>query len=139
MSAVTKIMEPYDTRLRPAAQVDAIKIADLEMLLFPENSWNERTIYNQLESGLSWVAERSDEIVGYALVQWSDGIADLLRLGVREGDRRRGLARQLMELALGTRPAMLLVRPGNPAIHLYRQQGFRVVGVVDGSWLMRRS
>lgn len=131
-------MESQHTCLRLAVQADASKIADLELLLFPDNCMNERTISNQIDGHLSWVAERSEELVGYSLAVKRDGLVDLLRLGVREPERRRGVGRQLMILALGTDPAILTVRPRNPAIALYRAAGFRAVGILDGFWVMRR-
>jgi ribosomal protein S18 acetylase RimI-like enzyme len=136
-SAVTRTMA-NDTRLRPARQDDADKIADLEMLLFPENCWNERTLGDLLEQGKSWVAEENGEILGYAIISDDNGIADLLRLGVRSKSRRQGIGRCLMEFGLGKRPAVLMVKAMNPAIALYRQCGFRVVGTLDGAWTMRR-
>ena len=127
-----------DTRLRPARQDDADKIADLEILLFPDNCWNERTLADLLQQGKSWVAEENGEILGYAVISDDNGIDDLLRLGVRAKSRRQGIGRCLMELGLGQRPAVLMVKAMNPAIALYRQCGFRVVGTLDGAWTMRR-
>ncbi len=49
-----------------------------------------------------------------------------------------GLGTKLIERALAKKPAVLTVTPGNPAIHLYRAQGFRVAGQISGAWVMRR-
>jgi len=137
MSAVTRIMNQNLTKLRPAAQEDADRIEQLECELFPDNCWNSRTIVDQLDAG--WVAERDGLIVGYALVAKSDALADLLRLGVTEPYRRQGLAGQLIELSLANHPAILTVQKGNPAIRLYCRHGFKVAGVIESAWLMRRA
>lgn len=140
IEAVTKIdMDKNSTKLRPAIQADANQIAELENQLFPDNGWNERTIESQLVFGDSWVAEHEGVVVGYALVNRQDGIADLLRLAVTPEHRRQGLAGLLIEMSLATTPAILTVQRGNPAISLYRQHGFRVAGVIESAWLMRRN
>jgi len=140
MEAVTKIdMNQNSTKLRPAVQADADRIAQLESDMFPDNCWNERTVETQLVFGDSWVAEYQDVVVGYALVNRQNGLADLLRLGVVQEHRRQGLAGLLIEISLASTPAVLTVQRGNPAIGLYRQHGFKVAGVVEGAWLMRRA
>jgi len=139
MSAVTKIMNQNLTKLRPAIQEDADRIEQLDCELFPDNCWNSRTIANQIDVGAGWVAERDGLVVGYALVAKSDNLADLLRLGVAELYRRQGLAGQLIELSLANHPAVLTVQKGNPAIRLYCRHGFKVAGVVESAWLMRRA
>lgn len=139
MSAVTEIMEPYDTRLRPITQADAVQVAELEGLLFPDSCWNERTIVDLLELGDGWLTEHENLVTGYALVQRQSNLLDLIRIGVHPVHQRRGLGSKLLEMALATNPAMLTVAAGNPAIHLYHAHGFRVVGALDGAWVMRRA
>jgi len=136
--AVTLIMDTYDTRLRLVAQGDVGYLAELEALLFPETCWNERTLSDTLEDGYGWLTENDQEVTGYAIVKPAGGLLDLLRLGVRPTHQRTGLGTKLIERALEKKPAILTVLPGNPAIHLYRAQGFRVAGQISGAWVMRR-
>jgi ribosomal protein S18 acetylase RimI-like enzyme len=131
-------MESYDTRLRPIAQADVDKIADLEILLFPENCWNEKTLVDMLEGGGGWLSENEGQITGYTLTKRQEDLIDLLRLGVVPTHRRLGIGTKLIEMSLGRSPAVLTVMPNNPAIQLYRTHGFRVVGMVEGAWVMRR-
>jgi ribosomal protein S18 acetylase RimI-like enzyme len=132
-------MESYDTRLRPIVQADATKIAELEMVLFPDNCWNEHTISTVLDDGGGgWLSENDEVVTGYTIIKEQSGIFDLLRLGVLPAYQGRGIGTKLLEISLGRNPAILTVLPGNPAIGLYRKQGFRVVGQLSGSWVMRR-
>src|SRR5262245_53791443 len=76
------------------------------------------------------------EIVAYCVVQTVLDEAHIHDLGVEPGLRRQGLARRLLDVALGrasrlgARRAFLEVRQSNwPAVHLYRSLGFEVVSV----------
>jgi ribosomal protein S18 acetylase RimI-like enzyme len=136
--AVTLIMEPNNTRLRLVAQGDVPYLVELEALLFPDTCWNERTLSDTLEDGFGWLTENDQEVTGYAIVKQAGPLLDLLRLGVRPTYQRMGLGTKLIERALGRKAAILTVLSGNPAIHLYRAQGFKAVGMLDGAWVMRR-
>lgn len=107
-------------------------------MLFPDYCWNERTLSDTLEDGFGWLTENDQEVTGYAIVKPAGGLLDLLRLGVRPTYQRTGLGTKLIERALERKPAILTVIPGNPAIHLYHAQGFRVVGQIQEAWVMRR-
>jgi ribosomal protein S18 acetylase RimI-like enzyme len=81
-----------------------------------------------------WVADYNDTIIGMIGVQkTSDHEAEVRRLRVREGFRRRGLGAKLMEQALGFcqhhgyLKVMLDVRiERGPAIKLFEKFGFKL-------------
>ena len=81
-----------------------------------------------------WVADHNDDIIGMIGVQkTSDHEAEVRRLRVREGYRRRGLGAKLMEQALGFcqhhgyLKVMLDVRiERGPAIKLFEKFGFKL-------------
>ena len=81
-----------------------------------------------------WVADYDDDIIGMVGVQkTSDHGAEVRRLRVREGYRRRGLGAKLMEQALGFcqhhgyLKVMLDVRIERaPAIKLFEKFGFKL-------------
>lgn len=103
--------------------------------------WSERTFRFELTenpAGNMLVAERDEdppEVIGYIGFWMVNGSAHINTLAVRTGDRRQGIARQLVRTALGlayekgARQASLEVREANiPAQRLYGQLGFEIFG-----------
>ena len=88
-------------------------------------------------------------IVGYAhLKPIGDGY-DLIYIGVRKEQRRRGIARKMLDKLISftsEKPIMLEVRKSNAAaIKLYESAGFKVISerekyYSDGedAWIMKR-
>jgi [ribosomal protein S18]-alanine N-acetyltransferase len=74
------------------------------------------------------------EPLGFALARIVSDEAELLLLAVRRGAQRRGIGQVLLDrfaesaAAKGARQLHLEVRDGNPAIRLYRDNGYREVG-----------
>lgn len=114
------------------------ELAGHDLRLFP-NGFQPALLGRLLAQGSSWVAWINHELAGYALVDTRTTTPDMLRLAVLEPYRRRGVARALVRAVLRRHQRCVLqVRPDNaPARHLYRQEGFRVVGVWNGSLILR--
>jgi ribosomal-protein-alanine N-acetyltransferase len=80
------------------------------------------------------LARDRDEVVGFALARIVAGEAELLLLGVKRKDQRRGVGKMLLDafaLRAGERGARRLhleVREGNHAVKLYSDAGFTQVG-----------
>jgi ribosomal-protein-alanine N-acetyltransferase len=130
--------------------LDAATAADIEALLEIErrsftHPWTEGNFREVVsdpsrafalvlrETRVSAVGERS-AVVAYCIYQVVADEMHILDLAVGPEQRRRGLARWLLEYALdrarrgGAQRAFLEVRRGNePALALYRSLGFRVL------------
>jgi len=128
--------------IRDATEDDAEELEALEIELFRENCFNSATIARELEYGFGLVAvDKQRGIIGYLLAAMDGNLVDVLRLGVVPEFRRRGLARQMLNMALGARPqAMLTVRRENrAAIKLYIDFGFYIAGeLASTAWVMKR-
>ena len=80
------------------------------------------------------LARLDDAAAGFALVRTVLDEAELLLLAVRPGQRRRGIARALLDAGLqaaaanGAAHLHLEVRDGNPARILYEARGLAEVG-----------
>jgi len=80
------------------------------------------------------LAEADGEVAGFALGRVTVDEAELLLIGVRPAQRRRGIGAALLARAFtlarmqGARRLHLEVRSGNEAEALYRQAGFDQVG-----------
>jgi ribosomal-protein-alanine N-acetyltransferase len=103
--------------------------------------WPESFFLGELAQPLVYarVAEREGRIAGYSMAWLGAGAGHLGNLATVPGQRRRGVARALMDdlldraLALGVGAITLEVRAANFAAQgLYRGYGFRVAGVRRG-------
>ncbi len=121
-----------------AGDGDAGDISDLDVTLF-DNGLGPFTILRELRAGFGFVARGPEGLDGYVLVR-PGPLADVTRLGVREGARGRGLGRALLALALdAVEDVMLTVRFDNAlAGRMYERAGFRIVARCEGAWVMRR-
>ena len=80
------------------------------------------------------LARDQAELVGFSLARVVAGEAELLLLAVRPEARGRGIGKSLVEdfhaaaLSRGADRLHLEVRDGNPAVKLYENSGFTIVG-----------
>lgn len=125
--------------IRPAGINDIDALLVLENALF-DNAMSERMLQHELTRGRGWVY---GDMLGYVLVRFDTGLLDIIRLGVREDQHRRGIGRALLERALlGAPDALLTVKKDNvAALKLYEKYGFKIVAHLGGagSFVMRRT
>jgi len=96
----------------------------------------EEEIGRRFSDAIVVVEEPGGEVAGYAIC-WTVGEeSHLLNIAVRPDARSRGVGRSLLRECIrrsaldGGRRIYLEVRPSNePAIRMYRRDGFRFVGV----------
>ena len=140
-----------EVSFRIALPEDLDEIVRLEELCFPTEPWSMQMFQEELQNDMALfvVAEEQgtdssgehraekDRIVGY-LIAWviAPVESQVGSIAVLPEYRRRGLARQLMEILLaacretGTRDTYLEVRVSNePAIALYKSLGFANDGI----------
>jgi ribosomal protein S18 acetylase RimI-like enzyme len=125
--------------IRLATLEDADRLAELEILLFPDNCLNEFSVRKELLAGRCWVI--GDPIMAYALVRVDSRLSDLLRLGVVPEHQGQGHGKSLLRHVISECPGdlMLQVQQDNErAWSLYRKHGFHVSTITEGVWFMRR-
>ncbi len=119
-------------------------IAQLERENF-SMPWSESVLLSELSRPLSlWlVAIKENEVVGYVGAQIVPDEADMMNIAVSSSCRRIGIGRQLVIRLIaelqqqGVRSLSLEVRASNsPAISLYTELGFEVVGRRPGYYKM---
>jgi ribosomal-protein-alanine N-acetyltransferase len=136
MSAVAR--SPDAPRMRPMGYADIDSVMRVERAAYPF-PWTEGIFRDCLRVGYScWVFEdaQSEELQAYGVMSMGPGECHLLNLCVRPQDQAQGMGRQVLRALLeraGGFPVdsvFLEVRPSNePAIQLYRSEGFNEVGV----------
>jgi ribosomal protein S18 acetylase RimI-like enzyme len=140
---VSSIKNYMDLEIRDAVPEDNEMLAQLDMEIFPNNCFNETTLREELRLGGGYLALIKGEPVGYSLFRVERGLVDILRLGVTETSRCRGLGGALLALSMKKgRRAMLTVKMTNmSAINLYRKHGFVIAGTMpqSGYWVMTTS
>jgi [ribosomal protein S18]-alanine N-acetyltransferase len=132
---------PEAPELQRATREDAGGMAAVETVCFPSSPWSEAALAAAMRQpdSLGLLARLAGQVVGYALYRVILDEAELLRLAVAPGSRRRGNARALLGRgdallrARGCAAAFLEVRADNlPAIRLYESAGWRRVGSRPG-------
>lgn len=122
--------------LREARAADLEALGRLEGEAFVE-PWRAADLATRLGRAdhLLLVADRGDEVVGYALFQRAAGEAELQRIAVPAGARGQGLGGRLLAEGLrrlrraGDSACFLEVRASNLAARrLYERAGFTLVG-----------
>ncbi|MBI4184038.1 MAG: ribosomal protein S18-alanine N-acetyltransferase [Proteobacteria bacterium] len=122
--------------MRPAGHGDATTLAALHGACFAE-AWSvaDFAALLALPGASALIAEGGGEAVGFVLVRAVGGECEILSMGVRPADRRRGLGARLLDRALaeaaraGAGVVFLEVAIDNiAALALYRRAGFREVG-----------
>ncbi len=107
--------------------------------------WSENVLLSELSNPLSlWlVAVQENEVVGYVGAQIVPDEADMMNIAVSGSHRRMGIGRELVVQLLSklkqqcVRSLSLEVRASNtPAISLYTELGFEVVGRRPGYYKM---
>ena len=80
---------------------DAANIAELDLALFPDNCFNERTLLKEIEEGEGWIIHLfHGEPIAYAVTRSKGGLRDLLRIGVRVDKQGRGYGQALLKEAI---------------------------------------
>jgi ribosomal-protein-alanine acetyltransferase/tRNA threonylcarbamoyl adenosine modification protein YeaZ len=124
-------------RIRTMSAEDVRSITEIERLVFSD-PWPESFFLGELSQASVYarVAEREGVLAGYSLAWMGAGSGHLGNLAVTPEQRRRGVARVLLEdlFAEAKRRRVesltLEVRASNfPAQSLYRAHGFRLVGL----------
>src|SRR5439155_1600340 len=120
--------------LRPFRAADVAQVAAVEREVFSD-PWPEAFFRGELtHSGVyAMIAERGGRLAGYLLAWLAGGSGHIGNLATVPGERRRGVARRLLEdlveraSVMGLRSLTLEVRVSNFAAQaLYRAHGFRV-------------
>lgn len=123
-------------RLRRAQSSDATAIASVAAESAGAAPWSASQ-YEDATSGSyqGWIGEHNSRVVAFLFARNAADEVEILNLAVTPAQRRRGLARQLIERALddaearGAARAYLEVRPSNAAaIALYKKCGFKEAG-----------
>ena len=126
--------------LRPMRPEDVPAIARVEREIFSD-PWPAAFFLGELGRPHvhALVAERAGELAGYSVAWLAAGTGHLGNLAVLPGQRRRGIARRLLErlmeaaTARGCETIALEVRASNFAAQaLYRAHGFRLAGLRRG-------
>lgn len=120
--------------IEPMTAADVARCAELERLLFGgEEPWSPRVFQDALEAGHHFlVARENGVVIGYAGLARLGAEAEVHNIGVDPAHQRRGIGRALLRALLHRAPGatvFLEVRTDNePAINLYRSEGFAVIG-----------
>ena len=124
-------------RIRRATNADAASLAEIERRCFTD-PWSTAGIVETIQHGttIGLVVECGEGVIGYLMARISGEEGEILNLAVLPKSRRKGIARCLLEEALGSIAAAgvlevyLEVRQSNdPALSLYQAHGFRPVGL----------
>jgi ribosomal protein S18 acetylase RimI-like enzyme len=128
--------------MQSVTSADVQAIAALDMELFPNNSFNERTLAREVDAGGGIVIYEKGELVSYLLARWDWEIMDITRFGVRPSHQGRGLGNRMLLDVLGSTKldTILCVEKTNSrAVRMYLGHHFRIIGQLKKSWLMHRS
>jgi ribosomal-protein-alanine N-acetyltransferase len=131
---------PEEVLLRDLEWTDLVHLAWLEQQLFADDAWSEATWWSELAGRPRRdyvVAKTSDgTIAGYAGLDLSGDVADVMTIATSPGHQGRGTGRLLLaELvrratAHGADAVLLEVRADNDAARrLYDRAGFEVISV----------
>ena len=128
-------LNDQDFSLRPMLVEDLPKVMVIERLAYPF-PWTEKIFKDCLTAHYScWIAEKSDEILGHAVLTVAAGESHILNVCVNPAAQGTGLGRlfvaHLLEVAKARRAntVFLEVRPSNKiAYKLYLSMGFNEVG-----------
>ncbi|HET7598909.1 MAG TPA: ribosomal protein S18-alanine N-acetyltransferase [Gemmatimonadales bacterium] len=123
-------------RIRPAVPADAPALAAIERRAFGD-PWSEASFREAIKASWTFglVVETAESVVAYLIGREAAGTGEVLNLAVDPPYRRRGLARALLDTALGVfqrrgaDEVFLEVRESNAAARsLYGERGFEPVG-----------
>ncbi len=107
--------------IRPATSADVPSVTALEVEVFGADAWSEHQVREELTGPrrLAWVAEGA----GYLVVLQGD-VLDLQRIAVVPRERRRGVARALLEHAPQGRMLLEVSADNEAALAFYGREGF---------------
>ena len=132
--------EPGTVHIRPMTRADLDGVLAIEQVSYP-SPWKREHFLQEIHSHTSfpYVAVIGELVVGYVCLMALLEEAQILNIAVAPQQRGRGVARMLMELAVGAareRGAEVLVlevRESNAAaIRLYEEFGFERYSVRKG-------
>jgi [ribosomal protein S18]-alanine N-acetyltransferase len=122
----------------PMSAADVMRCAELEHLLFDiDDPWSPAAFLEALAAGHHYLsAWEGGSLVGYVGLVRSGREAEIHTLAVDSAYQRRGIGRALLRTALDHAvgaTVFLEVRTDNePAIQLYRSEGFEMIGIRRG-------
>jgi [ribosomal protein S18]-alanine N-acetyltransferase len=126
--------------LRDLEWTDLSRLAELEQQLFADDAWSEATWWSELAGRPRRdyvVAVAPDgSIAGYAGLDVSGDVADVMTIATAPGGQGRGTGRRLLDelvrraIGRGVEVVLLEVRADNAAARrLYDRAGFEVISV----------
>lgn len=118
--------------LRNATFDDVSEIAETEKSSF-SIPLNEKELYDIIQNPLYRIitADENGRYVGHAVFYITDGVAEVVSVAVKDGERRKGYGKTLMSEVIKSAESVLLeVRASNrAAIDLYKSLGFEKIAV----------
>ena len=130
----------HPVTLRPFGGDDVEAAAEIERIVFSD-PWPPSFFRGELGTAGMWarIAEREGQLAGYSLAWMGEGVGHLGNIAVVPGQRRRGVARALLDDLFeeagrrGVEEISLEVRVSNDGAQaLYREYGFRLAGLRRG-------
>lgn len=129
------MVSPQSIVLRPMTSRDLSSVCAIEQQV-QYAPWTEKLFSDGLERHWCLVAERAEQIVGFAVVQFVVDEASLLNIAVEPAQQKQGIGRLLLDEVLAQASAkkattvFLEVRASNQrAIQMYQQAGFNEMGL----------
>jgi len=111
--------------------LDVLAVHRLDCQVFERDRWSFEAVSRVRELGFGLM---TDDRQGYCLVHRQEAYDELVRIGVLESARRRGLGEDLLRAVIERSPVRfqtLMVRADNePAKALYRRFGFLPMGML---------
>ena len=124
--------------IEPMMAADVWRCSELEQLLFDgDDPWRQEAFLEALAAGHHYLAARENgSLLGYAGLARTGGEAEIHTLAVDPAHQGRGIGRALLRAMLDHAAGAMVfleVRTDNePAILLYRSEGFVVIGTRRG-------
>ena len=128
-----------DVTLRELEWTDLATLAAMEQELFADDAWSEQTWWAELAGRprRDYVVALADgAVVGYAGLDVSGDVADVMTVATAPTQQRKGIGGLLLEELVrraagrGCEALILEVRADNdPARNLYERNGFEVISV----------
>ena len=125
-------------RIAPMAATDAPRCAELEHVVFDgDDPWGPEAFLEALAAGHHYLSAREGEsLIGYVGLARAGKEAEVHTLAVDPAHQGRGIGRALLRAvldhAVGARVFLEVRTDNEPAIQLYRSEGFTVVGIRRG-------
>lgn len=123
--------------IEKASLQEAKHIYEIGTLCF-QDAWRLETVIHDMEGSQStyFVAKSGDKVLGYGCFWFVADEGQLVNIGVRPEERRKGIAKKILEAGIeeskkrGMATLFLEVRVSNiSAQELYRKYDFKVLGL----------